>query len=125
VDKSYILGKRSDPKNAAPKNKATFTRDAILQDNNYNGMDTTVQGMDQSAAKNDSRNNRDVRNALNIKESNRPLTSDNEGSRYPESLKCKPSTNRMDRNYWTNGNRTPFAMVEVFLAAKKIIFSEG
>lgn len=134
VDKSYSLGKRSDPKNAAPKNKAAFTKDAILQDNNYYGMDTAVQGMDQSAtnviadksAKNDSRNNRDVTNALhNIKELNRPLTNDNEGSQYPESLKCKPSINRIDRNYWTNGYRTPFAMVEVFLAAKNLSFQKG
>jgi hypothetical protein len=69
------------------------------------------------SAKNDSRNN--------IKELNRPSTSDNEGYQYPESLKCMPSTNWMDRNYWTNGSRTPFAMVEVFLAAKNVSFRKG
>ncbi|PNF20158.1 hypothetical protein B7P43_G00617 [Cryptotermes secundus] len=134
ADKSYNLDKRNYPKNAAPKNKGTFTRETVLQDNNYYGMDTTIQGMDQSAVnviadksdKNDSRNKRDVRNELhNNKELNRPLTSHNEGSQYRGSLKRKPSTNRMDRNYWTNGNRTPFAMVEVYLAAKNLSFPKG
>jgi hypothetical protein len=132
VDKSHGLGKVSDPNNSTPKNKATFLRDAILQDNIYNGTDTTVQGTDQSAAnahkssKNDSNNKQDVRKTLHsVRDSNRTVTTDNELSQYPESLKCKPSTNGMDHNYWTNGNRTPFAIAEVFLAAKELSSQKG
>jgi hypothetical protein len=124
IDKPYGLGKNeSDSNNSAPKNNT------IIQDNIYCGTDTAVQGMDQSAAnvtahkscKNDSRNNQDVRKTLhNVRDSNRTVTTDDEVSRYSESLKRKPSTSGVDRNYWTNGNKTPFAMAEVFLAAKQI-----
>jgi hypothetical protein len=129
VDESYGLGKRSDPKNSAPKNKDPFIRDPILQDNNYYRTDTTAQGVGQSPAyviahksSNDaSRSNQDVRNTVHsIRGSNRTVTTDNEESQYPERLRRKPAGNGMDLNYWTNGNRTPFAMVEVYLAAKRL-----
>jgi hypothetical protein len=145
VDKSYSLGKESDSNNSASKNNTIILASSValvhertiptdIQDNIYCGTDTAVQGTDQSAAnviahessKNDSRNNQDVRKTLHsVRDSNRTVTTDNEVSWYSESLKCKPSTDGMDRNYWTNGNRTPFAMAEVFLAAKQISSQKG
>jgi len=132
VEKSYSLKKRSNHENARPSNKIPFTNDSILQNNKVYEVDTTVQNINQNVAvvitdksSDSKKNNRDVRNmAHNIGESDRILTSVSEASMYPENaIKCKPSTNEVDYNYWTNGNKAPFAMVEVFLAAQKIYYT--
>jgi hypothetical protein len=131
VYKSYSLKNGSSCENAGPKNESPFANDSLLWNNN--DYETgTVQSTGQNIAivitdkSNNYENIRDVRNIRHSsKDSNRTLISESEACRCPGShITCNPSTNEVDRNYWTNGNRTPFAIVEVFLAAQKLSFQK-
>jgi hypothetical protein len=133
VDKSYNCRQRSSCENAGPKNETAFTNEILLHNNKDYATRTAVQSTVQNAAivisdklSQNYKNIRDVRNIHHSsRDSNRTLISESEASVCPEShIICNSSVNNVDCNYWANGNRTPFAMVEVFLAARKLSFQE-
>ena len=149
VGESYSCKKRCNHNNDGQKNKATLRSDSdcILQ-NNY--VNTGSQSMDQNEAtvsadksSEHGKHSKGVTSTpYNSKEYNITPTDKNEVfvrpgkplSAYKKNRKPlsgykknrKPlSAYKKDRNYWTNGNRVPFAIHEVRQAAQHLPFQRS
>jgi hypothetical protein len=117
VDESYSCRKRCNHNSSGQKNKATLKSDSILQNSNNNN--TGGQSMDQNEATvfadkspEHKKHTKGVSNTpYNSKEYNRTPADE-----------CKTHVCSKDCNYWTNGNRVPFAIHEVRQAVQHLPF---
>jgi hypothetical protein len=123
VGESYSLRKRCNHNSDGRKDKATVRSDSMLRSNNSN---IRVQSMDQNVAvviadksSEHGKHIEGVRNTPhNSQESNRTPADECEAPVCPG----MPMSDYQDRNYWTNGNRVPFAICEVQQAVKHLRF---
>jgi hypothetical protein len=128
VGESYSSKQRYNYNCDGQKNKATLRSDCILQ-NNYN-INTGGQSMDQNEAtvfadrsSEHGKHTKGVSSTPNdSKEYNRTPTDECEAFIHPGMLL---STYQKDCNYWTNGNRVPFAIHEVRQAVQHLPFQRN
>jgi hypothetical protein len=117
--KSHNHNRKSD----GQKNTATLRCDNMLQSNSINN--TSVHSMNKNVAtvtayksSEQGKHNKGVRNTPHkSNESHRTRTDQCEASVCPGT---SMSAYQMDCNYWTNGNRVPFAIHEVHQAVKQL-----
>jgi hypothetical protein len=128
VGESYSSKKRCNHTNDGQKSKATLRSDCILQ-NNYN-INTGGQSMDQNEAtvlvdksSEHGKHPKGVSNTpYNSKECNRTPTDECEAFVHPGT---PLSAYQEDCNYWTYGNRVPFAIHEVHQAVQHLPFQRS
>jgi hypothetical protein len=123
VGESYSPRNRCNRNSDGRKNKATPRSDSMLQSNISN---TGVQGMDQNVviviadkSSENGKHNKGIRNTPhNSQESKRTSADECEAPVCPGMR----VSDYQDCNYWTNGNRVPFAIREVQQAVKYLRF---
>ena len=129
VGQSYSSRKRCNHNSDGQKNKATLRSDSILQNNNSNN-NTGGQSIDQNVAtvfadksSEHEKHTKSVSNTpYNSKAYNRIPTDECEAPVCPG---MPMSTYQEDCNYWTNGNRVPFAIHEVRQAIQHLPFQRS
>jgi hypothetical protein len=127
VGESYSCKKRCNHNSDGQKNKAILRSDRILQNNHIN---TSSQSMDQNEATVFADKSSEcgkhskgvISTPYNSKEYNRTPTDKCEAFVRPG---MPLSTYQKDCNYWTNGNRVPFAIHEVRQAVQHLPFQRS
>jgi hypothetical protein len=128
VGESYSSKKRCSHNTDGQKNKATLRSDCILQNNYINN--TGGQGMDQNEAtvfadksSEHGKHSKGVSSTpYNNREYNRTPTDECEAFVHPG---MPLSAYQKNCNYWTNGNRVPFAIHEVRQAVQHLPFQRS